>query len=149
MEATPNELELRQRASASLPPTLTAQRPHLTLYLDYRFNESIYVPGILVAESAHGPPGVALRLKVGGKDCGEMVSRNAGGMVYVHGTAMAEPTDDEEELTVCKVPETPPRDLHTVMLARGNVLIEVLVFAESGVSRDEALRLARSLVQSK
>ncbi len=131
------------------PPTLTNSRPPLVLLLNYRFNESPNVAGIMVAEAAHASAGTELHLQVPEQACGEVLKGKRGVLVYVNGSAEAQPGASEGEWSVCKVPENPPRDAHTVMLTRGNVLIEVVAFPEAGVSKEEILRLADSLMEAK
>jgi len=119
------------------------------LLLDYRFNESLSVPGIVVTESAQATPGTKLELVLADKSCGEIQNLAHGKAIYVNGAAEIRPGIREGQWMVCKVPESPPRDAHTVMLTKGHVLIEVVAFPEAGVSRQEILRLAESFVEAQ
>jgi hypothetical protein len=130
-------------------PTLTTGRRALTLQLDYRFHQSLYVPGIVVSESALGPPGTTLTLVVPDITCGESIEKGALRLIYVYGAADVEPTSREGEFNVCRVPETPERNLHTVLLVRGQILIEVLAFGEGGVSKEEVITLAGSFAEAE
>jgi hypothetical protein len=130
------------------PPTLTTAQQPRTLYLEYRFNESLNVAGIVVTESVHTSPGTDIRLQVRDQACGEVINAGQERLVYVHGFAVAEPGAGGE-WWICKVPEEPPRNSHTVMLTRGEVLIEVVAFPEAGVSKEDILRLAQSFVEAE
>ena len=146
---SPPGTETSQVSLGEAPPVLETSRVSAVLLLDYRFKESLNVAGIVITEAAHASPGTKLHLSVPGESCGEVLKGKQGVIVYINGLAEAQPAASEGEWSVCRVPESPPRNAHTVMLTRGHVLIEVLAFPEAGVSREEILRLAESFVEAK
>jgi len=138
-----------QSPPGEAPPTLTTLQLPKTLYLEYRFHDSPNVAGIVVAESAHAGRGTKVKLRVRDQACGELVNGRQGELVYVNGSAITEPGASDDEWWICKVPEEPPRNSHTVVLTRGQVLIEVVAFPEAGVSKEDILRLAQSFVEAE
>jgi hypothetical protein len=128
------------RPSGALPKSLS---------LVYRFNQSLNVPPLLVNETALAEPGARISLSLRGPSCGEVIGEDAGGTIYINGLAEIEMGESETDWLVCKVDEVPARDSHTVFLTRGHVLIEVVAFADAGVSGEEVIRLAGSFVEAK
>ena len=138
--ASPDRAEVSSVSGQGLPQRLV---------LTYRFQGSANVAPILVTESRMVPPGVTVELVPASPLCGEVGQESVGAVFYVNGFAGIEPGKVEGELLVCALVETPTRDAHTVLVATGDVLVEVLAFPESGLSKDQMLDVALSLAEAE
>ena len=132
------------RASdASLKP----EQPRLVI--TYRFDASVNVPAIVLTESRPASQGTDVELLAAREGCAEVVEDRDRRVFYVNGFASKEPGAVEGRILVCSVEEAPARDAHTVLVAIGDVLVEMLAFPESGVSKEEMLALANSLAEAE
>lgn len=122
---------------------------HPRLITTYRFQNSVNVPGIVLTEYRPGAEGTEVDLSPAQDGCGEELAQPDGEMFYANGFVSKEPGPVEGQLNVCLVAESPARDVHTVLVARGDILVEVLVFPESGLTRDEVLGVASSLTEAE
>jgi hypothetical protein len=109
---------------------------------DFRFRGSPNLPGITLLQSSLA--GLSFRLE--GPDCAETVSTDSGPLFYVHGNYLLGVSEDATEQVLCKDTLMPPRDVHNVIAVRGDTLVEIFAFPEVGISKDEIIALAKSLV---
>jgi hypothetical protein len=120
-----------------------------TVGISYRFRGSENVPPISISESISAPEGRLARLIPTHPDCGELSTTLEGMTFYVSGLAFVEPGVEEGEVMVCQLAEEPARRSHTVLLTRGNVLIQMYGFSEAGVTKEQILRVAASFVKAE
>jgi hypothetical protein len=113
--------------------------------LNYRYKDSPNVPGITISEihirGGDVPGDLPLHLELSGPNCGESVALDGAMVFYVHGVAGVQDVGGGT-LDVCK---TKDRDAHYAAITVGNVLVEVLAFSETNVSKDDVVRIAGSL----
>jgi hypothetical protein len=130
---------------ASGPPAPDPSGRPTGVLLDYRYKDSPNVPGITISEIQIGrndPSGAPpLHLELSGPNCGESVTLDHATVFYVHGVAGVQMLGGGT-LNVCK---TEDRDAHYAAITVGNVLVEVLAFSETNVSKDDVMRIAGSL----
>ena len=115
----------------------------------YRFRSSVNPPGMIVLQSRQAPPNGAISLTLQGDGCGEVTSDSQGQVFYTEGFAALQPSGEYGAFLLCKIDEVPARRSHTVLVSRGSVLIQILAFPESGVTKDEILAAADSLTQAE
>jgi hypothetical protein len=125
-------------------PAVNVAPQYASLALDYRFQGSPNVPGILITERllprVDGLPDDRRRLTAE-PGCAESINSKAGAAFYVQGVGSTQ-EDDAGQLHVCKTDE---RSAHYAALLDGDVLIEVLAFPESNVSKQDFVDLLKSL----
>lgn len=116
-----------------------------SIQLDYRFRDSLTVPGIILIESAISADGEP-SLRLAGADCGEEISRDGVTIFYLDGLGDLQGSPESGDWTICKSDAGPPRSLHSVYaLTGGGVLIEAMAFPESRVTREDMISIIESL----
>ena len=139
-----------QRMDIPNPPTLSPEGipesngKAQSIVLQYRFKSSPNIITLNVLEQGvHN--GVDLtsdgRIEFTGPDCGETITSGKQTIYYVHGLATVTSNGDGV-FDLCKADD---RDVHYAALIAGKVFVEVIGFAESGISKDDVIKLASSL----
>ena len=113
-----------------------------TILTDFRFRGSPNLPGITLVQSSLA----GLRFRLEGPACAETVSTDSGPLFYIHGNYLLGVSEDGTEQVLCKDTLMPPREVHNVIAVRGSTLVEIFAFPEVGISKDEIIELAKSLL---
>ncbi len=116
-----------------------------SVVLQYRFKGSPNVPFLTVTEEgahAGGPElstGAVIQLTR--PDCAETITVGKSTIYYVHGLA-ALTTDGAGTYDLCKSED---RDMHYAAMILDKVVVEIMGFTESGISKDDVIKIASSL----
>ena len=79
--------------------------------------------------------------------CGEQIALSSGIALLGTGEKELSPGDQPGEWLACIEQRNPKREVMYFLLARGRLMIEISAFPESGVSKEELIRLAASLTE--
>ena len=115
-----------------------------SIVLQYRFKGSPNIITLNVLEQGvHNGADLTSdgRIDLTGPDCGETITIGKQTIYYVHGLATVTSNGDGV-FDFCKADD---RDVHYAALIAGKVFVEVIGFAESGISKDDVIKLASSL----
>ena len=116
------------------------------IVLQYRFKGSPNVPFLIVTEArahAGGPElSTGATIHLTRPDCAETITVGKKKTVYyVHGLAGLT-TDGDGTYDLCKSED---RDVHYAAMISNEVVIEIIGFTESGISKDAVIKIASSL----
>ncbi len=116
-----------------------------SVVLQYRFKRSPNVPFLIVTEEgAHaGGPELSSNAKIQltSADCAETIAIGKSTLYYVHGLAGLT-SDGDGTYELCKSDD---RDMHYVAMIKNEVVIEIIGFPESGVTKDDIIKIASTL----
>ena len=116
--------------------------PPSTILTDFRFRGSPALPGITLLQSS-----LASRtFRLSTPDCAETITTDSGPLFYINGGYILDVSEDGTEQFLCRDTSMPSRDVHNVIAVRGDTLVEIFAFPEVGISKDEIIALAKSLV---
>ena len=144
-EALPANFELYSRVLEQDPPTpgATPSEPSFTVLHQFRFQGSENIPGILMVQSR--PRGEFASLQPQSEDCGGMVNTGVGPVYYTEGLIRLLPAPDASLWLVCRDDTSGQEQTHSIVLVKDGILLELVAFADSGISKDEFLALVESL----
>ena len=132
-----------EAAARGVPLSAVPEKSAPSLSLEYRFRDSASVLAIVILEDIVEVPAISLSPERPG--CIEPVSLAGGPAFYGVGVGRISPGPSPGSWLVC-AQETPnDRQIHVVIMARGNVLVQIRAFHESNLTRQDVLRLADSL----
>ncbi|HLF79742.1 MAG TPA: hypothetical protein VJB57_19850 [Dehalococcoidia bacterium] len=130
------------------PAEAKAESQPAEIALEYRRNGSDFVPGILITETIDREGVGPVHLILAGPACGEEVTIGGQSAIYGLGNGSLYAGDNAREWLGC-VETGPAKNIHVLLLTRGDVLIEIHAFPESGLTKDDVLRMAASLTEAK
>jgi hypothetical protein len=115
--------------------------------LEYRINGSQFVPPLHIVEEVERDQD-AVTLSKMNADCGEFITLDSGEEVfYAKGIGALRRGDAPNQFLVCPQTPGPPLAMSHVYMVRQNVIIQILGFPESGLNREELLKIAASMRQ--
>jgi len=116
-----------------------------TLILDYRYLGSSPIPALTLFETkARGGRAHVFMLE---EACGENVDLPEGSVYYGRGMGSRVVDDNGHDFHVCPAEGPPGLEVYSAYLAKGEIFIEIKAFPEAGVTRDDVLEIAASLLR--
>ena len=140
---------LRNEAKVPIPPMppgeQQASAKAQNVVLQYRFKASLNISSLNVLEESVPDEGSgqtqAAKIRLTSPDCGEVISSHSQTIYYAHGLATVSSNGDGS-YEFCRGDD---RDIHYAALISGKVLVQIIGFAESGITRDDVIKIATSL----
>ena len=141
--AIPLAFREQQAIALGVPLSAVPEKSAPSLSLEYHFMDSASVLAITIREDILDAPAVSLSPETPG--CIEPVSLASGPAFYGVGVGGINRGPSPGSWLICAQRTPGDRQVHVVMMARGNVLVQIRAFHESNLTRQDVLRLADSL----
>ncbi len=113
--------------------------------LSYRFRSSDHVPAVWIYEELSQAEGALPKVRLRDPSCGAELTAGSRKILYIAGEVERAPPDQDNAWPVCLQESPFALNLHTVLLTEGSLLIEIQGFPDTGVTKDDVLRIAASL----
>ncbi len=133
------EMEARIRG---VPVSEVRRMSQPTLVLDYRFQNSNFVPAIILREDLAEQPVTSLTPET--PDCAEVISIRDIRALYGLGSGSLRPGPTPGTWQGCAEIGN-DRNAHVVMLARGRIVVQIRAFPEANLTKEDVLKIAASL----
>jgi hypothetical protein len=134
------EIEARSRG---IPISDVPLKSAPVLALEYRFQDSNFVPAITIAEHRTEEQVTSLSPETPG--CATAVSLSTGTALYGMGAGRMQRGQTPGAWVGCAQQTPNDRQAHVVMLTRGNILVQIRAFPEAKITREDILKIAASL----
>ncbi len=112
--------------------------------MDYRLISSSHIPALTVIETIV-PPVENVTLVLESPGCGEEIPSDGRKIFYGLGDGSAYSGDDLGTWYVCASNGPGGRAAHAAFFAHENIIVEIKAFPESGISKDDIIRIASSI----